>query len=440
MTVPRHVIELTEWQLLQPTADSPLAGVYLPADGSLTPLAELLTQRGLLEIVELRHGLQIGTTSFVGRVALGDIEITIRPKIAGLRLWRLFRYAYGLRELKLHGAATFATTSQALEELLLYQLAAEARELLARGLQRRYVRTAELLATPRGRIDVQQLARRQPVPGAVLPSIWYPRLQDHLLNQVILAGLNIAVSRTQDRELRALVRRLIAQIRASVQTIVLDYAVLGRAQRLLNRQTRVYQSAFTIIGLLLDSQGINLEDGQLQISLPGFLFDMNRFFQRLLSRFLHDFLPGYTVVDEAGITTMLRYAPGYNPRNRRAPTPRPDFVIRHGNRMAATLDAKYRDLWELMLPREMLYQLAVYALSQDATGDATILYPTVGPTATEARIEIRDPLHGRGRAFVTLRPVDVQQLEQLVIAPNEPSVRRSAEAYASWLVFGSGHR
>lgn len=103
--------------------------------------------------------------------------------------------------------------------------------------------------------------------------------------------------------------------------------------------------------------------------------------------------------------------------------------------MVSVLDAKYRDLWDKPLPREMLYQLAVYALGQGFGGVATILYPTIDEVG-EARIEIRDALYGGGRGLVVLRPVDLPYLEKLVLGTNAAGSSTGLRDYANQLAFG----
>jgi 5-methylcytosine-specific restriction enzyme subunit McrC len=172
---------------------------------------------------------------------------------------------------------------------------------------------------------------------------------------------------------------------------------------------------------------------------------MNHFFQRLLSRFLHDALPGCVVSDAETLHGMMRYAPAHNPRGKRSPEPRPDFVVRRSGRVVAVLDAKYRDLWEHDLPRDMLYQLAIYALSREGRGSAgtvpavataAILYPTLAAGAREARIEIRDPVRGRDRATVVLRPVDMNALSRLVALPPTAASADAQRRFALQMCFG----
>jgi hypothetical protein len=61
----------------------------------------------------------------------------------------------------------------------------------------------------------------------------------------------------------------------------------------------------------------------------------------------------------------------------------------------------------------MLYQLGMYALSQRAGMSATILYPTTYNEAREQAIAISDPVLGRQRATVILRPVNLDKLDVL---------------------------
>jgi 5-methylcytosine-specific restriction enzyme subunit McrC len=427
-------ITMKEWESRGPGPDGGLAGRSL--DGAAErSLAEKLAQAGMLEVTELRAGLMVQSFSHVGRLRLGSVGITVRPKLEQASLLNLLRYAYGFRKLRLLPQAEQRLDQSAFADLLVNQLIAEASELVARGLHRSYIPKAERLPTPRGRIDLQRLAARSGVIEAALPCTHHPRVEDSLINRVVLAGLRLAAALASDIQLRRTARRLTSLLAESVSPVRLDAAVLDGCLCKLNRLTVAYEPALTVIRLLWEAQGVTFAGQDASVQLPGFLFDMNRFFQALVSRFLQENLPDYTVRDEHRLRGMMQYAPGFNPRNRRPPAPRPDFVILKGLRQVAILDAKYRDLWEWPLPRDMLYQLAVYAVGHEYRS-AAILYPTLDSRATEARISVNDAVFGRQTAQVCLRPILLPVIEKLVTSPSTPTLVRSRRRYAESLLTG----
>ena len=94
-------IDLLEWESKSPESDSDLKGLNFGHDESARGIANLLSQTGRLEVSELSTGLSITASSYVGTVRLGNVKITIHPKITGSPLLNLLRYAYGMRNLKL---------------------------------------------------------------------------------------------------------------------------------------------------------------------------------------------------------------------------------------------------------------------------------------------------------------------------------------------------
>ncbi|MDI1442410.1 hypothetical protein [Polyangium sp. 6x1] len=427
-------VHLKEWERRAPgeAPDDPLAGLRLSSSSDRALVTRLARER-VLVVRELARGLEIETTSYVGKIRLDTLTLNISPKLGGELFARLFRYAYRLRDLRPMPTASFSTGGSLFEDLLPTQLLAEAEVLFARGLDRRYVSIDESLSSPRGRIDMSRIAREGGVIRGSLPCRHHLRLSDCLLNQVLLGGLHLAAGMALNPALKVELRRLADVLAVSVRARPLHRQFVAQAEQGLDRMAAAYAPALTIIGLLLDGEAPALEDTEEPLVLPGFLLDMNRFFQRLLGRFLGVNLQDCQVVEEQALEDLMRYAPGENPKRRRSPRPRPDFAVKTPDGKLLLLDAKYRDLWQRDLPRDMLYQLALYALSQPRGGRATILYPTTANEAQPARIEIGEPLGGWDRASIVLQPVHLGELDRVIAGGR--GTARERQALAHGLVF-----
>jgi 5-methylcytosine-specific restriction enzyme subunit McrC len=410
---PSFVVELTEWDQIGPAEDSRLKGCSLAGDMHLRQLAKAL--RGRLDIWEGIEGLEISSTSFVGRVDLGSLRIAIGPKLPAMPLARLLRYAYGLRDVTAIGETRSPTIRHGLHDLLIALLAAEVEDLLHGGLARRYVPLNEKLESPRGRILIDQVIRQGGVREARLPCRHFERRADWHLNQVLRVGLEAAARMAEDRQLRRHVHQLSAMFEDVDSLPRLAVDDIDRAERDLTRMTAAYRPALTIIRLLHETLGIAFDSAQLPSRTPGFLFDMNVFFQRLLSRFLHENLTNARIADELAIRNLFAYAPDANPRRRRAPTPRPDFALFSDKALRSFLDAKYRDIWDRNLPAEWLYQLSIYALASPSEV-SVLLYASMSPQARDERIEVRQPVPWSNKqpASVILRPVQLSYLAALL--------------------------
>lgn len=435
MSLIEQSLTISEWEAVGPENSDLLRDFRLPETVAVRQIVEQLAVSRLLQFTELRHGLQVKAFSHVGRLRIGNLTITVMPKIQSSSLLGLLRYAYGFRNLNLLSDANHSIQQSGFEDLLVAQLVQEVQELLSRGLRRAYVSRDERLASPRGRIDVGRIVRDGGVMTATLPCSHYPRVEDTLLNQTLKAGLMLASSMASNLQLRRDARRLVALMDEAVSTIKLNAGVLRDVERQLNRLSNACAPSVSIIRLLYESKGITLDGESTVLQLPGFMFDMNAFFQTLISRFLRDHLLGYEVKDEHSLKKMMRYHPDYNPQRKQSPTPRPDYAVIKDGKVMTLLDAKYRELWEKQLPREMLYQLVVYAISQKATPRSCILYPTNNPRAKEARINVAEPIAGTQLGQVCLRPVNLESLAMRLRDDSADNMRWRF-TYAAGLAFG----
>jgi 5-methylcytosine-specific restriction enzyme subunit McrC len=154
---------------------------------------------------------------------------------------------------------------------------------------------------------------------------------------------------------------------------------------------------------------------------------MNMLWQRTLGRVLAEWTNGFDIRQEVSLAGLITADPEYAPRKTGPRMPRPDFAVFKGQTFNGYLDAKYRDIWDRGLPRDMLYQLALYATAQ-GQGAAAVLYPTESREAREERLRIHNPADQSVRGVVALRPVHMGRLAALIGAA--PSSKRTAERAA----------
>ena len=377
-------------------------------------LAGIISGRGILSITELINGIEVRSNSFIGRVDLGDFTIHVLPKLNGMPLVRLLSYAYGLRDLSLFDKAQYPIGDAGLFDLLSYALHGAVEQMLRRGTAKGYRYRSGDLAAIRGRIDFARVAALGGITAETLPCHYHRRESDILLNQVLLAGLRLAHGMANDINLKHALSKSIGILAESVSPVKLDGGVLARAKRTVSRMTDEYEPVISIIEMLYTANAPVLETQDGSFALPGFFFDMNLFFEALVSKLLKTLPDEYTMIDQYHLKHLFAYDPRNNPNKRRDPVPRPDFAIRRNNRVTHLLDAKYRDIWAGGLPNNMLYQLAIYALSGVGGYRATIIYPALTDEPKPQYIDIFDPATGRKQACVGLVPVNLMKISDLL--------------------------
>ncbi|WP_368293737.1 McrC family protein [Dehalobacter sp. TBBPA1] len=405
------IINLKEWE-------SEFKPGYELTSNTARETAKVLTEKGIVEIIELKSGLQIVSNSYVGKITLDNLQVNIYPKLNGMQLYALLRYAYGLRELKLFDSATHAISEFSFFDLLIYELFIEAEDLIRRGILKNYIKNEGSLSSPRGRIDIVKLSKQGGVVADKLPCRYFNRSENTILNQTILAGLRLALGLVIDSGLKVNLEGISRMLSNTVDSIPLNRITLQKAKNSLNRLTERYTAILEIINILYESQGIQLEDGSISLNLRGYFFDMNAFFETLIGRLLVSSAAQYSVKDQFNLHDMFIYTPNFNPRGKRSPTPRPDFALMKHGKVIKLLDAKYRDLWDKNLPRDMLYQLAVYAVSGIGDKTATILYPSLNDTPSVQKIDINDPISSFKMASVILQPVNLKKVADHVMDSN----------------------
>ena len=391
-------------------------------------LIQKLAGAKIIKILELKHEILVQSFAYVGRIKIGNLEITITPKIDSISLIKLLDYTFDLNLLTKYSNIPHTMAEAGFVELLIYRLAREVNEVINRGINKAYILREEKLNLLRGSIIFNQLVQQSANKLPQIPCRYFNRIEDTRLNQILLSGSLFAKNKSSSTQIKNEFRVSIAYLQETVTLIRLNRQIISTALNQINRLSNYYRNVLNLIKFLYSSSGIILKEEDDKFTIEGFLLNMNRFFQNLLEKFLYNNVTDYKVYSELQIQNFVHYNPHFNPKLNRDPKPRPDFSLNKDGNVILFLDAKYIDLWGRDIPSYIIYQLSTYALSlENQPRVAIVLYPAIDNSPQESVIEIGNPENGERKATIIFRPVNLTNLTHYIENKSDSQMRIFAE-------------
>lgn len=338
---------------------------YAPVDCSLAPeqLDLLLRHRRELDLsIELTQNdgdaVRLTAGSTVGAVEIGDLSISIEPKIGIDQLLSLACYAMGVFSPQNQRRFDFEER-RSLPDSLALAMASAARRAFAQGLLHGYRAKEQALPTVRGRIRITEQLRRRFGVGLPVELRFDEFTDDILENQLVGA----AVRRLGGMRLRSpQARRELGSVAAMLEQVsVVEFQPTDVPDVRFDRLNGHYRAVVGLARLVLRHGAY--ESGRGRVRAQGFLVDMNRLFQEFLVVALRDSLE----VSEQTLRAE-RQLPGIWLDEGDELRLKPDLSWWDGPTCSFVGDAKYKRLATSSAHSADLYQLLAYATALDLPG------------------------------------------------------------------------
>lgn len=294
------------------------------------------------------YNLRPGST--VGALEIGNLSVSIEPKLPISRLLYLSAYAMGVR----FREERFDYQRQpTLVEALVPALTRSARRAFARGLLHGYRTEEEALHTVRGRIRVaDQIRRRFGVPLPI--EVRYDDFTDDVLANRLVKTAADRLGKLRIRSAQS--RRDLAWVAATLDNVsLIEFPPNAVPEVKFDRLNEHYREVVTLARLVLRHSSI--ETGRGHVRANGFLMNMNDVFQEFVTRALRE---------------ELRLTEAAFPSDRKLPKKvfldedsqirlKPDLSWWNGRTCTFVGDVKYKNIEDKQAPNADLYQLLAYA-------------------------------------------------------------------------------
>ena len=296
--------------------------------------------------------------SRVGAFELGDLLVSIRPKLDISRVLFLASYAIGAFELQeRHFPFSEAET---LVEALVPAFVSSAKRAFGRGLLHGYRTQEEPLHTVRGRIVVsEQIRRRFDIPFPV--EVRYDEFTDDILaNRLVKAAAALLGDmHIQDAHLRDGLRWTNTSL-GRVSPV--HFSPRDLPSVAFDRLNEHYREVVELSRLILRYRAFELDRGDVRAN--GFLVDMNEVFQDFVTRALRETLR----ISNRTFRSDEALPKGLTLDVKQRVRLRPDLSWWDGSLCTFVGDAKYKRIHDERVPNADLYQVLAYATALDLPG------------------------------------------------------------------------
>ena len=292
----------------------------------------------------------------IGALEIGDLSVSIRPKLGIERVLFLASYAMGAFKLRDKERFDFRN-KETLVEALVPAFASAARRAFARGLLHGYRTEDEALHVVRGRIRIDEQIRRRF--GASIPlEVRYDEFTDDVLMNRLVKAATARLSRMHIRSRQS--RTDLGWIDARLDGVALvEFSPNAVPEVSFNRLTGHYRDIVALARLILRHSTIETERGGTRAA--GFLMDMNRVFQDFVTLALRE---------ELGLSDRTLRSNGVvHLDEKKSIELKPDISWWDGGHCMFVGDVKYKRVRDRERgPNADLYQLLAYATAFDLPG------------------------------------------------------------------------
>ena len=294
--------------------------------------------------------------STVGVLEIGDLSVSIQPKLPVSRVLYLASYAIG--QIDFREELFDYTDEPTLVEALVPAFAAAARRAFSRGLLHGYRTEEDSLQTVRGRIRIDDQIRRRfgiPVPLEV-------RYDDFTVDVLPNRLVKAAVLRLLGLRIHTPSRVKLADVLSNLEDVrLVEFSSGALPDVRFDRLNEHYREVVELSRLILRHTTIETRRGSVRAT--GFLVDMNVVFQEFVTRALRR---------ELGLSERTF------PSDKRIPKIwldegdsvrlKPDLTWWDGHECTFVGDAKYKKVKDDRVPNADLYQLLAYATALNLPG------------------------------------------------------------------------